>query len=203
MCAQKRESTIATDRSAAVDADVVLARFLSRIQFTQAVTWDLASPYDQYVSLCRAVRDQIVDRMMATQAAYQERKAKRVYYLSLEYLLGRFLRNNLVCLGLYDEIRTRLGQLGVELERLCELEPDAGLGNGGLGRLAACFLDSATTLELPLYGYGIRYEYGIFEQEIVNGWQVERPECWLRFGSPVSEPIRTAEAGPSGRTIVR
>lgn len=206
MCALPGRSTSGPDNEAtSTDVDVVMARFRSRIRFTQAVTWELSSPYDQYVSLCRAVRDQIVDRMIATQAAYQEQQAKRVCYLSLEYLLGRFLKNNLVCLGLYDGVRERLARLGVELDRLCEFEPDAGLGNGGLGRLAACYLDSATTLELPMYGYGIRYDFGIFEQAIVNGWQVERPDCWLRFGSPweVARPELTCPVRLYGRVNYR
>jgi len=165
-------------------ADVLIERFHHHLRFTQGEAWDSATYYDHYTSLALAVRDQIVDRMIATQKAYLERDVKRVYYLSLEYLLGRHMRNNLVCLGLYDECRRRLGKLGLNLERICEFEPDAGLGNGGLGRLAACFMDSAATLEIPFYGYGLRYEYGIFEQDIVNGWQSERPDYWLRLGSP-------------------
>jgi starch phosphorylase len=163
-------------------------RFLHHLHFTQGEAWETAQPYDQFVSLALAVRDQIVERMIATQRTYHERDVKRVYYLSLEYLLGRLLRNNLVCLGLHEECQARLTQLGLDLEQICELEPDAGLGNGGLGRLAACYLDSATTLGLPVYGYGLRYEYGIFQQEIVQGWQVERPDYWLRFGSPWEIP---------------
>jgi starch phosphorylase len=170
------------------DADALIDRFIHRLRFTQGQAWETAQPYDHFVSLAYAVRDQIVDRMIATQTAYHERDVKRVYYLSLEYLLGRLLRNNLVCLGLYDACRQRLAQLGLDLDRICELEPDAGLGNGGLGRLAACYLDSATTLALPIYGYGLRYEYGIFQQEIVQGWQIERPDYWLRLGSPWEIP---------------
>ncbi len=168
----------------AIDPDHLVEQFLRRLRLTQAVSWELASPYDRYVAMARSVRDQIVDRMIATQAAYHEQDVKRIYYLSLEYMLGRQLRNSLVCLGVFDTCRERLGQLGIDLDKLCAIEPDAGLGNGGLGRLAACYLDSATTLELPIYGYGIRYEYGIFEQDLNDGWQVERPDCWLRFGSP-------------------
>ncbi|NLX21162.1 MAG: glycogen/starch/alpha-glucan phosphorylase [Phycisphaerae bacterium] len=180
------EQTTGTFRvpHAAIDPGELVEQFLRRLRLTQAVSWDLASPYDHYVAMARSVRDQIVDRMIATQAAYHEQDVKRVYYLSLEYMLGRQLRNSLVCLGVFDACRERLSALGIDLDALCSIEPDAGLGNGGLGRLAACYLDSATTLELPIYGYGIRYEYGIFEQDLNNGWQVERPDCWLRFGSP-------------------
>ncbi len=168
--------------------DALLEHFLQHLRFTRGEAWDTAEPYDLFISLALAVRDQIVDRMIATQHTYHERDVKRVYYLSLEYLLGRALRNNLVCLGLYEACRQRLAELDLDLEQICDLEPDAGLGNGGLGRLAACYLDSATTLALPLYGYGLRYEYGIFKQDIVQGWQVERPDHWLRLGSPWEIP---------------
>ncbi len=170
------------------DADPLIERFLHHLRFTQGEAWETATPHDHFVCLALAVRDRIVDRMVATQRAYHEQDVKRVYYLSLEYLLGRQLRNNLVCLGLYDTCRAGLAELGLDLDRLCALEPDAGLGNGGLGRLAACYIDSAATLQLPFYGYGIRYEYGIFDQEIVDGWQVEYPDYWLRFGSPWEIP---------------
>lgn len=158
--------------------------FRHHLRFTRARHWDAATAHDQYWSLATAVRDLIVDRMIATQSAYHERDVKRLCYLSLEYLLGRQLRCNLVNLGLYDAAAAGLAGLGVDLAQLCEIEPDAGLGNGGLGRLAACFMDSLATLEFPAYGYGLRYDFGIFEQAIVDGWQVERPDYWLRFGSP-------------------
>jgi starch phosphorylase len=176
------------DATPAASVEALLERFHQHLRFTQGEAWASAQPYDHFVSLALAVRDQIVDRMIATQRTYLERNVKRVYYLSLEYLLGRLLRNNLVSLGLHDECRRRLAALGLDLDRICELEPDAGLGNGGLGRLAACYLDSAATLGLAFYGYGLRYEFGIFEQEIVDGWQVERPDYWLRFGSPWEIP---------------
>ncbi|MEW6251105.1 MAG: glycogen/starch/alpha-glucan phosphorylase [Planctomycetota bacterium] len=168
--------------------DTLIERFLQRLRFTQGEAWGTAQPYDYYVSLAYAVRDQMVDHMIATQRVYHEADVKRVYYLSLEYLLGRLLRNNLVCLGLYAGCAARLKELELDLEQLCEIEPDAGLGNGGLGRLAACYLDSAATLALPFYGYGLRYDYGIFQQEVSQGWQVERPDYWLRFGTPWEIP---------------
>ncbi len=169
-------------------ANILMDGFRHHLRFTQGEAWDTAQPWDHFVSLVSAVRDQVVDRMIATQKTYHERDLKRVYYLSLEYMLGRLLRNNLVCLGLYEDCRRRLAEDGLDLEQICRLEPDAALGNGGLGRLAACYLDSATTLGLPFYGYGIRYEYGIFEQDILDGRQVERPDYWLRFGSPWEIP---------------
>ncbi len=179
-------SAARTDASpAAVSAaDAVIRSFRHHLRFSRARHWDAAMPYDQYWSLARAVRDQIVDRMIATQTVYHQRDVKRVYYLSMEYLLGRQLRANLVNLGLFDAVARGLAAIGVDIDLLCEMEPDAGLGNGGLGRLAACFMDSLATLEFPAYGYGIRYEFGIFDQDIVDGWQVERPDYWLRFGSP-------------------
>jgi len=183
-----RRERPASATATARNGQLILNGFFHHLRFTQAEAWETAQPYDHFVSLAMAVRDQIVDRMIATQRTYHEQDVKRVYYLSLEYLLGRLLRNNLVCLGLWESCQKRFAELGLDLERLCELQPDAGLGNGGLGRLAACYLESATTLELPFYGYGLRYEFGIFEQDIVNGWQVERPDYWLRFGSPWEIP---------------
>ena len=180
----KRVTGAAVKSDSAARVKALIEGFQHHLRFTQGEAWETAQPHDHFVALAMAVRDQIVERMIATQTAYHQQDVKRVYYLSLEYLLGRLLRNNLVCLGLYDDCRAPLAKLGLDLEHICEMEPDAGLGNGGLGRLAACYIDSATTLGLPYYGYGIRYEYGIFQQDIVNGWQVERPDYWLRFGSP-------------------
>ena len=139
---------------------------------------------DAFMSLALAVRDRLTERWIATQQRYYKRDVKRVYYLSAEFLLGRALANNLINLGLYDVAKEAMKMAGVNLEDLLEQEIDAGLGNGGLGRLAACFLDSLATLAIPGYGYGIRYEFGMFDQEIRDGWQVERPDEWLRFGNP-------------------
>lgn len=143
-----------------------------------------ATQLDLYKSLAYTVRDRLVKRWIATQQAYYKQDAKRVYYLSMEYLLGRVLSNNMINLNMYNECHSAMRDFGFELEKLCEMEWDAGLGNGGLGRLAACFLDSMATAELPAYGYGIRYEYGIFHQKIVNGYQVETPDNWLRYETP-------------------
>jgi starch phosphorylase len=131
-----------------------------------------------------AVRDHLVRRWMDTMRGYYRQDAKRVYYLSLEFLTGRQLSNSLLNLGLYGEFRDVLSEMDLDLEDLGSLEQDAGLGNGGLGRLAACLLDSMATLSLPGYGYGIRYEYGMFYQGIDHGAQVEHPDNWLRFGNP-------------------
>ncbi len=193
----EQTAQIGSRTASASTADAVVAGFRHHLKHTQGKHWGSGTPYDHFVSLALAVRDCIVDRMIATQKVYHEQDVKRVYYLSLEYLLGRQLKNNLVNLGLFDGCRTGLAAMGIDLDTLCEVEPDAGLGNGGLGRLAACYMDSLATLELPAYGYGIRYEYGIFDQDIEDGWQVERPDYWLRFGSPweiarpeFSSPVR-------------
>lgn len=140
--------------------------------------------HDEYFSLSLAVRDRIIDRWFVTQKRYYNENCKRVYYLSLEFLLGRMLENNVINLGIEDEVRVACKQLGVDYDDLREVGEDHGLGNGGLGRLAACFLDSLASLSYPAVGYGIRYEYGIFRQEIKDGFQVEEPDNWLAKGNP-------------------
>jgi starch phosphorylase len=143
-----------------------------------------AGDRDRFEALCAAVRDLICERWLATDEAYDLKRPKRVYYLSMEYLPGRSLKSHLTCLRIEPQVREMLGRLGIELDRLLETEPDAGLGNGGLGRLAACFLDSLAALQIPAIGYGLRYEYGMFRQEIADGWQVEHPDNWLRRPDP-------------------
>lgn len=139
---------------------------------------------DKYYSVALAVRDQMVDDWSRTSQTYHKADVKRVYYLSLEYLLGRALTNNIINLDLEADTKAALNALGMSMEDAVEMERDAGLGNGGLGRLAACFLDSLATLQLPGYGYGIRYDYGIFRQEIRGGSQVEQPDNWLNYPYP-------------------
>jgi starch phosphorylase len=172
----------------ATDVDSLRRAFADHLQFAQAKDEHTATALDRFFAVAYAVRDRMMRRWIQTQQAYYKSDAKRVYYLSLEFLLGRALENNLLNLGLLEPMREALSTLGLELSELVGQEPDAGLGNGGLGRLAACFLDSMATLALPAYGYGIRYEFGIFDQEIRNGYQVERPEEWLRFGNPWEIP---------------
>ncbi|MDH4028993.1 MAG: glycogen/starch/alpha-glucan family phosphorylase, partial [Nitrospirota bacterium] len=140
--------------------------------------------FDFYIGLAYAIRDRLIEKWLATQRSYYKTKAKRVYYLSLEFLVGRTLGNSMVNLGMEDECSRALEALGCKMEGIRESEWDAGLGNGGLGRLAACFLDSFATLGIPAYGYGIRYEYGLFYQRIKDGYQVETPDNWLRYGNP-------------------
>jgi starch phosphorylase len=137
-----------------------------------------------YTSLSLALRDRLVERWKRTQAAYDEQDCKRTYYLSLEFLMGRALGNALLNLDVEASTSDALWKLGLVLEEIANQEHDAGLGNGGLGRLAACFLDSCATMQLPVVGYGLRYEYGMFRQKIINGYQVEEPDHWLRNGNP-------------------
>jgi len=146
-----------------------------RIQLTKA---------DWYRVTAMVVRDMLVEKMLATEARFERRHAKKLYYLSLEFLIGRSLENNLYNLGLIDICRELLAENGFDLQLLFDYEPDAALGNGGLGRLAACFLDSLATLDMPGYGYGINYEYGLFRQEIRDGHQIELPDAWQRETSP-------------------
>jgi starch phosphorylase len=167
----------------ATDVEALRRSFADHLQYSQGKDEHSATDLDRYFAVADAVRDRMMRRWIQTQQAYYRSDAKRVYYLSLEFLMGKALENNLVNLGLLDNMRAALAGLGLDLSDLLGQEADAGLGNGGLGRLAACFLDSMATLALPAYGYGIRYEFGIFDQEIRDGWQVERPEEWLRFGN--------------------
>ena len=143
-----------------------------------------ATPRDWWVATALAVRDTIHERMIATQAVHNAQNARRIYYFSLEYLMGRLFGNNLLATGLLDTAKVALESLGQDFEKIREAEVDMGLGNGGLGRLAACFLDSLATLDYPALGYGIYYEFGLFKQAFQNGNQVEAPDNWIIFGSP-------------------
>ncbi|MCU7843634.1 MAG: glycogen/starch/alpha-glucan phosphorylase [Candidatus Thiodiazotropha sp. (ex Monitilora ramsayi)] len=147
-----------------------------------------ATEHDWMMAFSHVVRDRLIERWMETQRSYYKHDPKRVYYLSMEFLIGRSLVNSLLNMDIYDACTEALHKLGIELERLRSLEHDAALGNGGLGRLAACFLDSMATLNIPGYGYGIRFEYGMFRQKIENGQQVELPENWLAHGNPWEFP---------------
>ncbi len=137
-----------------------------------------------YHALALSIMDRIVHQLHASRETQRKKDSKRVYYLSLEFLMGRAMTNNIINLGLEKEVKQALKELGKNFEELQDQEPDAGLGNGGLGRLAACFLDSLATLEIPAFGYGIRYNYGIFKQQIKDGWQEEYPDSWLKNGNP-------------------
>ncbi len=154
------------------------------LKYTRCKNWSSGTDYDKYLSLALTIRDLAVERMIATQGAYFKHDVKRVYYLSMEFLLGRLLANNMIALQVWSEAQKALEELNLDWQIISREERDAGLGNGGLGRLAACFLDSMATMELPAYGYGIRYEHGMFRQEIENGWQREKPDDWMKYGYP-------------------
>ncbi|MEB2313115.1 MAG: glycogen/starch/alpha-glucan phosphorylase [Sorangiineae bacterium] len=176
---------------------------LNHLQHTQGKHPSAATVLDQFLSTSRAARDRMFDRWTRTWKRYTRERPKRVYYLSMEYLLGRLLEDGLSSLGIHEEMREALGAMGIDFEQVVDQELDAGLGNGGLGRLAACFLDSMATLGIAGMGYGIRYEYGIFRQDIVAGAQVERPDNWLRFGNPweIARPERLYTVHFGGRVI--
>ncbi len=159
-------------------------QFAENLEFRLIKDRITATGSDAYFALSLAIRDKLVRKWLRTQHQYFQKDVKRVYYLSLEYLMGRLLGNSLINMDYYEECYNILKEDGYSLEEIREIEHDMGLGNGGLGRLAACYLDSMATLELPAFGYGIRYEYGIFKQAVENGNQVEYPDSWLQHGNP-------------------
>jgi len=166
------------------DVGEVKKSFNRHLHYTLVKDRNVATPRDYYFALANTVKDHLVSRWIRTQQYYYEKDPKRIYYLSLEFYMGRTLSNTMINLGIQTTCDEAIYQLGLDMEELEDMEEDAGLGNGGLGRLAACFLDSMATLGMAAYGYGIRYEYGIFAQKIENGEQVEKPDDWLRFGNP-------------------
>src|SRR3954470_23292785 len=180
------DETTRTTGSETNDAEVVALRnaILDKLTYHVGKRRSVATDRDWLIATAVAIRDQIVDRWVAgTEATYQK-GAKRVYYLSLEFLIGRLLFDNLNNMNMIETMRAALAGLDVDLDKLRALEPDAALGNGGLGRLAACFMESMATLDIPAYGYGIRYDHGLFRQVMKNGWQQEYPEDWLSLGNP-------------------
>lgn len=181
--ANKKESIFFTDKEDSSSFSLS-NQFSEHLEFLLVKDKNTVTGDDAYYALSLAVRDRLVRRWLRTQYEYNKKDSKRVYYLSLEYLMGRILGNALVNMDYYEECREILLRDGYNLEEIMEFEHDMGLGNGGLGRLASCYLDSMATLQLPAFGYGIRYEYGIFKQEIENGYQVEHADTWLMGGNP-------------------
>ncbi len=172
------------DDRTGMSVETLKRAFADNLFYVQGKSESIATPNDYYMALAYTVRDRLLQRWLQTAKTYSDKNVKSVCYLSAEFLMGRHLGNNLLNLGIYDKIRQVVKESGLNLDDLLEQEVDPGLGNGGLGRLAACFLDSLATLEIPAVGYGIRYEFGIFHQKIKDGWQVELPDKWLRLGNP-------------------
>ena len=198
------ESVRIEDDRTGMDSATLKRAFLDNLFYLQGIDRSEATPYDYYMALSYTIRDRILHRFLKTTATYKQEKVKVVCYLSAEFLMGRHLGNNLINLGIYEKINQVMADLGLDLDEILEQEPDPGLGNGGLGRLAACFLDSLASLEIPAIGYGIRYEFGIFHQRIQDGWQVEVPDNWLRFGNPweMPRPDESVEVKLGGHTEI-
>jgi glycogen phosphorylase len=193
------------DNAAEVSAAGLRQQFERHLRRTLAKDRYSATDRDRYYALALTVRDRLIDRWIATQQAHHKNNVKRIYYLSLEFLMGRLLGNNVINLQMEEVCRTAMSQEGLSWETLLEFEVDAGLGNGGLGRLAACFLESMATLNLPAIGYGLLYDFGIFKQRIVNGYQIEEADEWLKLGYPwgITHPEFSFEVQFEGRVETR
>jgi starch phosphorylase len=190
------------DERTSLGKEALKRAFLDNLFYMQGKFPALATKRDYYLALAYVVRDRLLQRWVSTAAAYTKQRSRTVAYLSAEFLIGPHLGNNLINLGIYPQVQQAIAELGLDFDELLQQEEEPGLGNGGLGRLAACFLDSLATLQIPTLGYGIRYEFGIFEQEIADGWQVERTDKWLRYGTPwdIARPEWAVEVKVGGRT---
>ena len=197
-------TALAKDRNAN-DIESLKRAFLNNLFYVQGKPVSLATQHDYYMALAYLVRDRMLHRWNGTAESYTQHRARTVCYLSAEFLMGPHLGNNLINMGLYDQVKQAMAELGLNFDDLIAQEVEPGLGNGGLGRLAACYLDSLASLEIPALGYGIRYEFGIFEQDLRDGWQVERTDKWLRYGNPweVVRPEWSVEVKFGGYTETR
>ncbi|PKN79241.1 MAG: glycogen phosphorylase [Candidatus Cloacimonetes bacterium HGW-Cloacimonetes-1] len=177
--------------------------FMNHLEYSLIKDTTTVTPWDVYYALSLSLRDRLIERWLRTQYEYRKLDVKKVHYLSMEFLVGRLLGNTLINLNVYDECYDMLKEMSYALEDIAELEPDMGLGNGGLGRLAACFMDSLATQQYPAYGYGIRYEFGIFKQNIIQGYQTEEPDHWLKKGCPweIQRPDITYRVRFGGRVM--
>jgi starch phosphorylase len=181
------------------------AAFFRHLQLSLGKDKYSATAYDRYLAVAFAVRDRLIERWIQTQHTYYRQDVKRIYYLSMEFLMGRTLGNAVLNLGMEETVEQAVYDLSLDMEEIRNMELEAGLGNGGLGRLAACFLDSMATLQLPAYGYGIRYDYGMFHQTIKNGFQHENPDNWLRLTNAweIARPEYTVTIQFKGRVVTR
>ncbi|MBW4485368.1 MAG: glycogen/starch/alpha-glucan phosphorylase [Tildeniella torsiva UHER 1998/13D] len=195
-------STALAKERTATDIESIKRAFLNNLFYVQGKPVSLATQHDYYMALAHLVRDRMLHRWNGTAESYTQHRARTVCYLSAEFLMGPHLGNNLINMGIYDPVRQAMEELGLDFNELLAQEEEPGLGNGGLGRLAACYLDSLASLEVPSVGYGIRYEFGIFEQDLRDGWQVERTDKWLRYGNPweVARPEWSVEVKFGGHT---
>jgi starch phosphorylase len=186
-----------------LDKETVKWDFAENLKYSMGVDSYSATENDLYMALAYAVRDRLINQWLQTQRTHHKQDVKRVYYLSLEFLMGRAMGNNVINAGIEGAVREALDELGYDFEEIRDQETDMGLGNGGLGRLAACFIDSMATLDLPAFGYGLRYDYGIFRQGIENGYQIEHPDDWLRNGNPweIERPEISVPVNFGGRVV--
>ncbi|MBE5865359.1 MAG: glycogen/starch/alpha-glucan phosphorylase, partial [Lachnospiraceae bacterium] len=184
MATTKTTTTKKKAAAAMFDKELFKRSVLYNVKTLYRKNMEEATPQQIFQAVALAMKDQIVDNWMETQKAYEKEDSKMVYYMSMEFLMGRALGNNMINMQAYKPAKEALDELGINLNMVEDQEPDAALGNGGLGRLAACFLDSLATLGYPAYGCGIRYRYGMFKQEIRDGYQVEVPDNWLKDGNP-------------------
>ncbi|MGD8616518.1 MAG: glycogen/starch/alpha-glucan phosphorylase, partial [Gammaproteobacteria bacterium] len=171
-----------------MSAESLRRAFLDNLFYVQGRFWDVATEHDHYMAAAYTIRDRILERWIRTAQTYKDERARTVCYFSAEFLLGPHLANHTLNLGIVDPVKQAAEALGVDFNAILEQEEEPGLGNGGLGRLAACYLDSLATLQIPAIGYGIRYEFGIFDQQIQDGWQKELSDLWLRNGNPWELP---------------
>jgi starch phosphorylase len=198
---KQQQDTLAGENRAGTTAEEIAVSFLNHMTHTVGRPLESSSLIDKYHALSTVVRDRLMDQWLETIETYKQKDVRVLGYLSAEYLLGPHLQNDLLNLDLTAQVADALKGLGLDLKTIADEEPEPGLGNGGLGRLAACFLDSLSTLDVPVIGYGLRYEFGIFRQEIVNGWQVEESDKWLQFGNPWEIQASTSmEVGLFGHT---
>jgi starch phosphorylase len=199
---QPQTNPIIEDDRTGLEVETLKRALADNLFYLQGKFPGIATKHDYYMALAYTVRDRLFQRWIATNQTYLQRNVRVVCYLSAEFLVGPHLGNNLINLGIYDQVRQAVAESGLDLKELIEQEEEPGLGNGGLGRLAACYLDSLSNLEIPAIGYGIRYEFGIFDQEIRDGWQIEITDKWLQLGNPweIARPEASVDVNFGGHT---